>query len=654
MRIARLLLVATAVVLAVAAVLIGPALFLAIPWPVRWWMGEGSFVGLVALAYAWALRSTPPRPWPLLDPRQTPSKGLHRALAIVLQVVTASFAIPLLDRPGNGGLYDWDLYLSWFEVVRISLLRFHEFPWWNPYVCGGFPLAAEPQVGLASIDLPLSLAFGPSVGIRLASVASMMLAVEGARRLARLWLADPWAVALAAAVYGWNGSIVLLGAIGHALTLCHPLLPWLLVFAFRLDRGMRYAVGLGMVSAIGVLAVIQYPTAYGALIAAGVLIWGFLAQPKGERVRYAALVALAAGVFLALAGWRLALSGLVLRDFPRKLTSAVDDTPWGLLHAMLDRLVPRRPVDFVRPGWDAEGAAYVGWVPLLAAAWSLRGPWRWWHTLAFAGFALALGAVQVYQPSYWLSSWPGFSTMHMVARWKLPAYLGLGLAAGAGIRALRQAGGFGARAGAGLVVFALGDLGLYAHQCLLIAFDLPPAGRLEPGPPVEPIVNLRRCEDGLVIQNYEAIRRGYGVVQAYCPLLGYDRHGRKTARLWRGHPDYRGEFVSEGRPVAPASWGPNRIAFRLGPGQEVELNQNPSSYWLGNGRRLFPDAKVAELQGRFVARADGRGILVLEARPPDGALALAGGLTAAGVALAAAGIATGRRRGPDPGREARG
>ena len=639
-RWARILGGALAGLAALVGLLLGPSLFMAIPWPIRWWLGEVGVIALVGLCYWWAWRTAPPRPWPLIDSARSIDRRAHIIAAVALQAVTLSLAYPFLARPGYGAILDWDLHLTWFEAVRQSILRYHQFPWWNPWVVGGFPLAAEPQVGLVSLDTLFVLPFGTEPGLKLAAVASLMLAVEGARRLARLWIADPWGVALAAVLYAYNGAAILFTVNGHALTLIHPFLPWLLVYAFQVDRGVRPAALLGAVAAASVLTIIQYPTIYDALIVAAVLLWGGLAQPRGGRVRYLGLVGLATGVFLTLAGWRLALSGLVLRDFPRRMVSGVDNTPAELLAAMLDRFVPGPPGDPRVPAWSCEFAGYVGPAAVLLATLSLRRSWRWWHTLALAGFALALGSYRVHQPSYWLITWPGFATMHMVCRWKFPAFLGLGLAAGDEIGAWRARVGGRRALAAALAALVMADLAVYAHQCLPAAFGYRPEQRFSPGPPVQPIVNLRRWEFDtrtwgyLQTQNYEAMRRGYGVVEAYCPLLGYDRDRRPTARLWRDHPAYVGEFVADGRPIVPDFWSPNRIVLHARPGQAVEINQNPGSYWHSRGRTLFPGTRCAELTRRFVANADDRGVLVLDAHPPVGALRLAGGATLAGLVLA--------------------
>jgi len=46
-------------------------------------------------------------------------------------------------------------------------------------------------------------------------------------------------------------------------------------------------------------------------------------------------------------------------------------------------------------------------------------------------------------------------------------------------------------------------------------------------------------------------------------------------------------------------WSPNRINIsRTGPG-EIKLNINPGSYWLVNGKRLWPNEKVVVLNKDF-------------------------------------------------------
>jgi hypothetical protein len=611
---------------------LGPHWFMAIPWPIRWWMGELTFLALVTGLIVLGLRRSPPRPWALLDPGLGSERGTHRAIAWGLQAITVSFAWPFFaGRDGWGAIGDWDLHLQWYEALHASVLRFGQFPWWNPWNSGGWLLAAEPQFGLVAIDTPLVLLFGTSVGLRLAALAYLMLAVEGSRRLARLWLADPWAVAVVSVLYGWSGAIIDATMKCHALTMCHSFLPWILLFAFQIDRGVRPAIGLGIASAASVLAVIQYPTAYAAMIAGCVLVWGFLAQPsRSARVRYAAHLGVALGVFLTLAGWRTALTGLVFVHHPRKVPTAVDIPIHYWLDALLWRPVPSP--EFYKDTYVYYLSCYIGPIATVAAFLSFRRGWRWWHTLLIACFVMATGSAEFYHPGYWVRKWPVFSVMHVVDRWRFPGSLGLALAAGSELQSWRSRSARFRPLATALALGIVLDLAVYAHQCLPSAWSIPPEEVHFPEGPASPtIVNIIASELYGNTEGFECLTKGYGVIRGYTPQLGYNR-GRQTARLWRGHPAYLGEAWSEGASVTPTYWSPNRIEFRVQPYQEVSINQNPGSWWWINGAPAFPHLRSAEPTRPFVVRADSQGWLRLQIRPEGEKLAI--GLTLAGIAIA--------------------
>jgi hypothetical protein len=96
--------------------------------------------------------------------------------------------------------------------------------------------------------------------------------------------------------------------------------------------------------------------------------------------------------------------------------------------------------------------------------------------------------------------------------------------------------------------------------------------------------------------------------------MGYDRSG-PTARRWLGHPSYVGEYWSGDHAVQPVFWSPNRIEFELAPGQVLHINQNPGSWWLVNGKRVFEDRRCAEWEEEFIVTPDERGRLELQVEP---------------------------------------
>jgi hypothetical protein len=77
-------------------------------------------------------------------------------LSLPILLFTLRFSI-LDARMGLSG--DWAYFLQIYEAARLSILEYHQFPWWNPWNLGGVPLYANPQFGLVSIQMPLVLLF---------------------------------------------------------------------------------------------------------------------------------------------------------------------------------------------------------------------------------------------------------------------------------------------------------------------------------------------------------------------------------------------------------------------------------------------------------------------------------------------------------------
>lgn len=609
------------------------ALYGALPSRFRWAIGQAVVVALVAVGLRRLWRVGPSDTWPITATFE-PTDRLARAMPWCLRLGVASLLVPILSYPEGGlGFADWDFVLDKFEAVRQTILRWGQFPWWGPWCRGGFPLAAEPQIGAISPATPLVLAFGTTTGLGIAAVLCIGAAVEGAYRLAWLWLREPWSAAAAALVYGLNGAVIINTAWGYVLPMSYWAVPWLALGAFRIGERFAIGVGLGVALALAVLNGIQYITLYAGVLMGLIGLRAFRIAPPDRRFRGLVQALAALGTALALCGWRLATVLFVMKDDQRERISYWDESLFSIPHQLLSRPGPdwNRAIPVQHLATYIETTSYVGPIVVVLALASLYWGWRWWHTLAVVCAALGLGSVRWYHPSAWLQDWPLFASTHVVTRWRFVALLGVGLAAGSALERWRRSGPRWARVLAALATIAIGaDFTALAFRQLPLAFSVRPDPERFPGPPVPTIINVRA---GI---GYACVSRGYGVIQGYEPMVGGYRRDAPTLRRARGAPDYRGEAWTDRGTIQPLFWSPNRIIFQAAPNETVTVNQNPGSWWWANGRAAFPKLRCAELMVPFVVQADPTGRLELEVHPPGlrlGVVLHVVGLVLVGVAL---------------------
>src|SRR5678815_4605872 len=106
------------------------------------------------------------------------------ALRLVLWVVVAGYVYQgIFTDPFN--LADWmddHQFVAWEESDRMTLLRFHQLPAWNPYWCGGTVAIAAPEDPFLSPDFLLRLIYGVANGRRLTVLLLVVLGFEGMYR----------------------------------------------------------------------------------------------------------------------------------------------------------------------------------------------------------------------------------------------------------------------------------------------------------------------------------------------------------------------------------------------------------------------------------------------------------------------------------------
>lgn len=355
----------------------------------------------------------------------------------------------LSPRPGAGLLADQLLYLApWREFMRQEFLR-GGFPLWNPYILAGVPFAACVQAAPFH-PLNWALLFLPAAAFSLVAAFLKIFAagVFTGLHLRRLGASERGAI-LGGVVFALGGFMTAWLGHPHTNTACLlPALFWALGLLW--ERGTaRAAAALGAIAGLALLGG-HPPTMLHVFGAAGAYALFLAARsPRGERGRFAALVAGAAALGACLAAPAL-LPYLEYHGLSSTAEASRALARWGT------RLSPWTPLHLMMPlasGSPARGgeilaglfvmgpesnfierAGWTGLIPLAFAALALvrrrrHGEVLFHAALAAFGLAAALGLA----PLPWLwKALPGYSSVNptrLILLWSFSVAVlaGLGL-----------------------------------------------------------------------------------------------------------------------------------------------------------------------------------------------------------------------------------
>ncbi len=153
---------------------------------------------------------------------------------------------PLFVHPNGVGHYDWDQHLFYYASVLKSVIEYGQWPFWNPWYCGGNVLWQNPQVPLLSPAYPLALVFSLPLAMKVNIVVHYWIGFVGMHLLLRQ-VAGVRFLPLAsylACVFVASGALALHVAEGHAVFLPAFFLPLLLYWLCRAMSGGGVRDGL--------------------------------------------------------------------------------------------------------------------------------------------------------------------------------------------------------------------------------------------------------------------------------------------------------------------------------------------------------------------------------------------------------------------------
>ena len=352
------------------------------------------------------------------------------ALSIALTVYAWWPMIAAYPHTSNG---DGNMYQKILEAGRASVARYHEFPFWNPYECGGYPLWDNPQ-GFAGAPLLWTVFFvNSTVSIYIWVIAHVAFA------FASMWLFARHEVKLsraatfvAAAAWAFSGFHQQHYSGGHFTFVPWVFFPLALLLWRRAEHDLRYAVGLGVLAAWMFYEGAVYPLPHLVLLLGAETLtraWPLRRLPR--ILRAGAIVGVVA---FTIAGSRLLPVLDQLRQHSRPALHDSDAITWTTFKAMFLARQHERGVPGQQYVWT-EWGTYLGPIVLALGLLGIVAggvETAWMAVLLALAFLLMCGHFAKWAPWSLLTAHvPPFKEMRVPSRFR--ATVSMFLAAYAGI-----------------------------------------------------------------------------------------------------------------------------------------------------------------------------------------------------------------------------
>lgn len=549
-------------------------------------------------------------------------RGARAVTWVGAVLVAGAFSLRWWWPPASGSdALDFRYFEFLFEAFRAEVLVHGEFPSWNPYACGGYVLHANPQTPFLSPLAWPALVLGAVPGLKVFTLAHLVIAVLGAVRLGRdlgLGGAACWLLAFVfagSARFAW----VLQG--GQVAMLTYAFLPWLLALSLRALSDLRAAAWAGVVLAFMVLEGGTSGVPLAVLALAALAVASFLGRGLDFRPLAVLGTTLAVGFLLSLPKTWPVLAALA--DHPRPVAAQDDALSLAqvarmFLHRRAAPCMIDAAADPALAGlhyrWWGEYGAYLG--PLVPALAALGLAFRarkavLWFALAALFFLVLLGQHGPGWPYEWLRHLPVYRDLRVPSRAAILVVLMLAILAAHGLDEMRARtralpDRLRALRAVPWIVVALiaADLVVFSNQVVASIGKRPPAAEpLRHGP----LTAVGPAGTDLA----GAARRGLASLDCYDPL--FERTGYRSpvhARLARMRQAV--EAPSPAR-LTLIDWTPNRIEFLAELPREtiVLVRQNHDRGWTSDVGEVVDDRGVLA-----VRLAAGTHVVTLRHLPP--------------------------------------
>ncbi len=500
--------------------------------------------------------------------------------------------LPYIYRPSAWGIHDWDYRHSLSHIYQTTIQNYHEFPFWNPYICGGTAGLGDPEFALFTPSFVLQSIFGVENGTGIALSLGLIITGIGMLVLGRSMKLDPFSALMSASVVMFGSSLLLKASEGHTtIIFAYMWVPWVFwawLYAYRTTKTI-WTLLCGIFLAFALLQGGIYILSYTILSFIGVSL---LSSRKKDAMRISLYAVL---WMIGLAAFQLIPTLFFLREFPDPTFVGSTYTYTRLWDIFFGRYLPNTHVLQNQVSRWHEYGAYIGYGVFALV---LLGMSYWKHSRIVRTLVIGTGVTLVisslgplFQPV--LEHVP-FIPRSNISRLVLFTLLCGSLLAGFGMKRILNT--FSPR----YTLIPLCIAGFIAIDLLSLAYPIAEQGfaippfteNIEKSPyPIEHVTKTYevRHQGVDMPRGYAAILQGYGT-SSFCSVIGPE------SRVIRDVTGYL--LAEEGVTTSLVSWSPNKIVFSYDAPHNTDIivNSNYANGWHASNGLILRTNKILTIR----------------------------------------------------------
>lgn len=529
-----------------------------------------------------------------------------------LPVIAFTFKFSILDRH-NTFPDDWGYFAQVYEAARLSILKYHEFPWINSWSIGGIPLYANPQFGLFSIPMALVLLFGTVVGLHLSVLVYFLIGFWGMYfLLLRLGVPTKYNAILLSYIWVFSGFIVSHMAVGHLTFSAYLLSPWFFLTLLNIHK-KRGWLWFALATILLILQAPHYITIEVltiGLVVAAVQIGRLLYNDRCSFLNLVKPYVFSLLIIVPFITVKLLFVFQYLHEYPRITPLDMSVSPALLVTALAFRDFQSHFNSFhAQYNWW-EYADYMGIISLGLFVYVIisqlfrKGKlnfigWAMIITIGIA-FLLAMGPFSAVSPYSIIHRLPIFNEMRIPSRWI--GWISFGIIL------------FLARLPKKTIIYCL--LSLSVIDVFLANFSILNSYEQLYKTPASYQKTIEQYSyyefHQMSLSALYATQSNIGQIYGYEPILGFGGYydvSYYSTQTNRCGLNQGCDFV-ESHNAKVTYWSPLKIDLtRTGKGAVV-LDMNPGKDWLINGARVFSKYRILELKKNFIINNPAKAIEV--------------------------------------------